>query len=353
MLVLRPMYRPRLMTTARNKPTSSLRMGTQTMSQQRVVVVFMSALLVVGLMPVNIAEARERTKRVHRPTRDVSSNARRHAVTRGSDRHYSHRSARTRATTRRATPSRRVAPTRRIAPSRRVTPPRRVSPSTRVTPSRRISSPRRTVSRPSATRRSVVRSGDSRRYIANRGTVRHDRRVVTRPSTRVIKRGNHVVNYPRHRTHITRHHPSRNRVIVRSGHRYHIRDRHYYRPHRHNVVVVRPRIGTYFDVLPRGYISLRIGGRHYYHCHDTYYVRTYVDNRPRYVVVEPPVEALIPTLPIDYEIIEYAGRTYYIDIHEEIAYIAVEIDGEIYYQETDLDVDVDIDDGQIEIEIDD
>lgn len=220
---------------------------------------------------------------------------------------------------------------RSIQSNRGITSPRGITSSRRPTSVGSIHSTHR---------RGISTSGS--RYVT-RGNV-HDRSYAHNSGRTVI------VN-PRHNSVVTTY-PSRN-VSVYHRHHSPVVHRRYYYPTRRHVVIARPSYGTCVDVLPHGYVSLRFGSRHYYRCDDVYYNRVIVDNRPRYVVVQPPVEALIQTLPADYQIIEYAGQTYYVDIYEEKAYIAVEIDGQVYYQETDLDVDVDFEDGGIEIEIDD
>lgn len=117
--------------------------------------------------------------------------------------------------------------------------------------------------------------------------------------------------------------------------------------------MVAPPIGVRTTYLPTGYVTVTIGGRPYYRYENTYYVYEVYENQPTYVVVEPPERVIVDFLPPGSREIYYKGRIYYVDIHEEIAYAPVIVDGQTRYRITELDVDVDIDDGRIEIEIDD
>lgn len=93
-------------------------------------------------------------------------------------------------------------------------------------------------------------------------------------------------------------------------------DRHHHRSYR--VHHPYPSYGKVYVSLPRGYVSLRIGGGRYYYADGVYYNRI----RPRqYVVVAPPAGAVIAALPDNYQPVVINGVAYYVN------------DG-IYYQAT-------------------
>lgn len=117
--------------------------------------------------------------------------------------------------------------------------------------------------------------------------------------------------------------------------------------------VVRPPIGARFGFLPAGFVNVFIGGQPFYRFNDVYYTQQFVNNDPVYVVVQPPIETYLDELPFDTREAFWRGQRYLVDIHEEIAYLPVIVDGYTQYRRTDIDVDVDFDDGRIEIEFDD
>ncbi|MDX2197425.1 MAG: DUF6515 family protein [Phycisphaerae bacterium] len=190
---------------------------------------------------------------------------------------------------------------------------------------------------------------------SDRGSVRYHRpgpsvRPVPLPSP--VARPIRVQRYPRYGDRIAQL-PGGHRVHSWRGRNYYCWDGVYYRPWGGGYVAVRPPIGVRLPFLPDGYLFVTIGGRPFYRYGNTYYVQEIFNNEPTYVVVEPPREAYFDALPQDTREVIHRGRTYFVDIYEEVAYEPIIVDGYTRYRVADIDVDVDFEDGRVEIELDD
>ena len=80
------------------------------------------------------------------------------------------------------------------------------------------------------------------------------------------------------------------------------RGRHHDHGHYHH-----PGFGVHVSLLPRGYLTIRLGGGRYYYYDGVYYNRVERD----YVIVAPPMGAVVSAIPEYYQTVVINGITYY------------------------------------------
>lgn len=124
---------------------------------------------------------------------------------------------------------------------------------------------------------------------------------------KTVPRKNVVYRKPVVKVNSYRHLPGKTVVVKHRGVNIHYNAGRYYRYNAGRYVWVAPPAGIRINVLPTGYVSLRIGPKPYFYAHGVYYINT----AKSYEVVEAPLEAIVPTLPEESEKVEIDGEVYY------------------------------------------